>query len=582
MGVANGIECLCRPEQSVVSPMSLLFNSGVLPRWTCPMAFWIGLRSYAGGPRTKHKRYSPLASMPTSNNNKNRKKGAKSKKINTKSEPDQAFNFGQYGGLKKDVDVDMNSTSKLIQKISNFDQLLILPSVRDVVRKIISKESLKLQDNEKKKINENITPSPIQTVAIKKISKNLMDRKLQLHAIAAETGSGKTMAYLIPLIDYLKRQELETPELWETLRDAALIRSIILVPTHELVDQVYETVSQTNASLGLKSFKWDRTTSYRDLLEHIKNRMDILVTTPAKLLNLFSIRMITRPDKILSKVGFVVLDEADTLLDRSWLEETHSAIKKIPNINHLIFCSATIPQEFNKTMQRLFPTVIPIMTPRLHKLPFALDFKIINSALSPFKGSKIKALAQTLYAISNDDTEPGLEKRCIVFVNEKKDVPEIVNLLNDKFGHNAVGLTGEDTPEERSEKILPFLSSPRPISEIAPQRPSSGASLKRFEIPNSNVVIGELKRTNSDATIPKNKSLHVLVTTDLMARGLNFKGVRNVVLYDVPKTSIDLIHRVGRTARMKQGGRVFMLTDNKTKSWAKALPKIIKKHQRLS
>ena len=110
-----------------------------------------------------------------------------------------------------------------------------------------------------------------------------MDPKLQIHAIAAETGSGKTMAYLIPLIDfYLKRQELETPELWETLRKNVLIRSIILVPTHELVDQVYETVSKTKTLLGLNSFKWDKATSYRDLLENIKNRIDILVTTPGK------------------------------------------------------------------------------------------------------------------------------------------------------------------------------------------------------------------------------------------------------------------------------------------------------------
>lgn len=561
--------------------MSLFFKQAISPQWSFPVLLKIGVRSYAGGPRTKHKGNSPLASVPTGSSNKNRKQKAKGKKGNKKNDPDQAFNFGEYGGLKKDVEMNMDSTNKLIQKISNFDQLLILPPVRDAVKEIISKESLKLQDS-RKKTSENIIPSPIQTVAIKRISKNLMDPKLQIHAIAAETGSGKTMAYLIPLIDYLKRQELETPELWETLRKNVLIRSIILVPTHELVDQVYETVSKTKTLLGLNSFKWDKATSYRDLLENIKNRIDILVTTPGKLLNLFSIRMITRPDKVLSKVGFVVLDEADTLLDRSWLEETHSAIKRIPNINHLIFCSATIPQEFNKTMQRLFPTVVPIMTPRLHKLPFALDFKVINSALSPFKGSKIKALAQTLYAISNDDTEPGFEKRCIIFVNEKKNVPEIVNLLNKKFGHNAIGLTGEDTFEERSEKIMPFLSPPRPLSEVVAQSTSPPTSLKKFEIPDSNIVIGKLKNTNSNGTAPSNKSLHVLVTTDLMARGLNFKGVRNVVLYDVPKTSIDLIHRVGRTARMKQGGRVFMLTDSKTKSWAKALPKIIKKHQRLS
>lgn len=574
-------------EAKLISPMALVFRLAALPRWSSPAVVRMGLRSYAGGPRTKHKKFSPQPPVPASNGNKNKKQNKKGKKSGTKAKakpkPEKAFNFGQYGGLKKDFDVDVNTTGKLIQKISNFDQLFILPSVRDAMKEIISKESLKIQDNTNtKKTSESIIPSPIQTVAIKKISKTLMSPKLQLHAIAAETGSGKTMAYLIPLIDYLKRQELATPELWETLKEKALIRSIILVPTHELVDQVYETVSKTNSSLGLNSFKWDKTTSYHDLLEHIKNRIDILVTTPAKLLNLFNIRMITRPDKILSKVGFVVLDEADTLLDRSWLEETHSAIKKIPNINHLIFCSATIPEEFNKTMERLFPTVVPILTPRLHKLPFGLDFKVINSSLSPFKGSKIKALAQTLYAISNDDTEPGFEKRCVIFVNEKKDVPEILDALNSKFGHNAVGLTGDDTTEERSEKIMPFLSPPRPISQLASQEPSSDAPLKRLEIPDSNIVIGELKKANSDAIIPKKKSLHVLVATDLMARGLNFKGVRNVVLYDVPKTSIDLIHRVGRTARMKQGGRVFMLTDNRTKSWAKALPKVIKKHQRLS
>lgn len=219
--------------------------------------------------------------MPASNGNKNKKQNKKGKKSGTKAKakpkPEKAFNFGQYGGLKKDFDVDVNTTGKLIQKISNFDQLFILPSVRDAMKEIISKESLKIQDNTNtKKTSESIIPSPIQTVAIKKISKTLMSPKLQLHAIAAETGSGKTMAYLIPLIDYLKRQELATPELWETLKEKALIWSIILVPTHELVDQVYETVSKTNSSLGLNSFKWDKTTSYHDLLEHIKNRIDIL------------------------------------------------------------------------------------------------------------------------------------------------------------------------------------------------------------------------------------------------------------------------------------------------------------------
>ena len=61
-----------------------------------------------------------------------------------------------------------------------------------------------------------------------------------------------------------------------------------------------------------------------------------------------------------------------------------------------------------------------------------------------------------------------------------------------------------------------------------------------------------------------------------MARRLNFQGVRNIFLYDVVKISIDLVHRVGKTARMNQIGREFMITDKKTKSWAKGLLKVIK------
>ncbi|SMN19014.1 similar to Saccharomyces cerevisiae YGL064C MRH4 Mitochondrial ATP-dependent RNA helicase of the DEAD-box family, plays an essential role in mitochondrial function [Maudiozyma saulgeensis] len=548
----------------------------------------ITTRSYASGPRTgargavSRNQLNLTSSMKKNERSTNHKKKQRlrkqsGQKSNSSSKP---FHYGEFGGLKenKTVNRDLDLVTALVNKISSFDDLKLLPEVREAIKTIVAKDTTVLGIKQ-----DDISPSPIQILTVKRMSKSLMDPKLQTHAIAADTGSGKTIAYLLPLIDYMMREHLETPELWDNIHDKASIRSIILVPTHELVDQVYSTIEKTEETLGLHTFKWDIYTKYPDLIGAIKNRVDILVTTPSKLLTLFNIKMISNPERLLYNVKNLVIDEADTLMDPSWVNDTHSVIRRMKNLNHLIFCSATIPNEFNKTITRLFPSYVPITTARLHKLPRKLDFKIIDSSLNPFKGSKLKALAQILYAVNKDNSEEGYQKRCVVFVNEKDDVIKIAENMRNKYGLNVMGLTGNNKVEDRLQTIKLFTSPPRLMSEINTEVKAVKDDLKSAEslpltIPGSNITIGPTKNTE----IHKNNKSIILITTDLMARGLNFQGLGNVILYDVPKTSIDLVHRAGRTARMRQGGRLFMITDKKTKAWAKALPKIVKNNLALT
>ncbi|AET37942.1 ATP-dependent RNA helicase Ecym_2193 [Eremothecium cymbalariae DBVPG len=505
------------------------------------------------------------------------------RKTNLHSKP---FQYGKHGGLTTGDEQLLYDSKKLVEKITDFDQLKVLPDVRTSLRAIIASETIvnnslheeefDLSNGKLMESAANIKPTPIQVTVIQRLSKKLMDPRLQVHLVAAETGSGKTMSYIFPLVDYLKRQECETPESWLQIQNKAIIRAVILVPTHELVEQVYDTIKKLEPVLGLKAFSWDINTPYQMFLDALKGRIDVMVTTPGKILSLFRINMIHRPDRILSQVKFLVMDEADTLMDQSWVEDSYEVIKKMQNVNHLLFCSATIPVEFEKTIKKLFPTFNVFVSPNLHKINKKSEIKVINSSLNPYKGSKIKALAQTLYAILKDNSDKVYEKRCVVFVNEKQSVQSVVTTLREKYGHDVHGFSSTDTIEDRLIKIRAFTQPPMPFENQFKEKPVSN-NIKKV-LPNSNIVLDKFDQKDTNMKPENMNPLKVLVTTDLLARGINFRGVKHVVLYDIPAKSVDLIHRVGRTGRMKQKGTIYIIGDKKLKAWAKGLPSIVKKN----
>lgn len=525
----------------------------------------------------------------------------------TLENPNAVFLFGNFSGLKVPQKKNIETSQRAIDAISSFEALRIFPTVRAAMMAEI-KEGYNLKNTYIASKEElEIKPSPVQVAAIRKINQprngkaakarhaqmgneifhELMAQndanRLKVFTIAAETGSGKTWAYAAPMFSKLKEQDLElfsqSERAYEEARKLPVVRALVLVPTHELVDQVYTTLSaacsqkfDSKSAAGPKLMadpayaaflarpdeangvnlsvqKFGAGDSHRVLFDNIKQRLDVLVTTPGKIQGLAKLHSVDRPFRFFNQAEFCVVDEADTLMDNSWADDTTAVLRHLSRCKDLVFCSATIPKQFNRTLTKMFPdekSVIHINTPALHKIPRLITVKVIDAQVSPFNGSKSRCLAQALYAISKDGTEHGYVKRVLVFVNEKKDVQPLVDLLVNKYSNrreDIVGITGDLKAEERRGRLEPFL--------------------KPAELVENDVDQSKIK---------------VLVTTDLMARGLNFSGIKNVVLMDLPNTSVDLMHRVGRTGRMRQSGRVFVIIDKKTgKSWIKGLPNVVKR-----
>lgn len=511
--------------------------------------------------------------------------------------------FGNFASLHKPSRTEIEKSESTIEKIDSFESLRIFPTVRAAMIKEI-KETYHLKSTYvKEKDQLTIKPSPVQIAAIRKINQvrkpkkskddvhgnsilqELVDEnelnRLKIFTVAAETGSGKTWAYLASVFSKLKEDDALTfarsKKLYKESTQYETIRSVVLLPTHELVDQVYATAQraatipidlekdldpklvskfseflklpENELTLGLRVFKWGAGDSHEKLFNACKKgRIDMLITTPAKIQGLAKLTNIPRQFRLFNFVDYCVVDEADTLMDSSWFKDTLTVLLRLSKLKDLIMCSATIPKEFNKSLKQMFKdesSVIKIVTPLIHKIPKQIVMKVIDAQQSPYHGSKTRCLAQALYAIYNDGSEAGFVKRILVFVNEKKDVEPLVETLITKYGHKSadiIGVTGQDSASERSDKLEPFLHNATPLEDD-----------------------------------PDGSKIKVLVTTDLLARGLNFQGVKNVILMDLPRNSVDLIHRVGRTGRMRQSGRVFVIIDKKSKkSWIKGLPRAIK------
>jgi ATP-dependent RNA helicase MRH4 len=446
--------------------------------------------------------------------------------------------------------ISRSMASDKIESLSSFEDFELLPAIRKGIVTDVLGEL------------RTVEPTPVQKLVIPTLleqykKRDLMDsttKRLETYLIAAETGSGKTLAYLSPLLDYIKRQELK--ELEDANQKQALNppkmmlqddgleipvvekdswngkpRAIILVPTSELVSQVGELVKTLSHTAKFRSAMLSREFSARV----IRNRLfgapvDVVVCTPHLLNSLTS----TNP-ALLSRCSNIVIDEADSLYDRSFSPITSAIVSRCANLERLILCSATIPRSLHKRLHDLYPKMKRLVTPNLHVIPRRIQLQVVDAENDLYHGNKKLACADTLYTIAKDNTEEGYLKKVVVFVNERETTIEVANYLVSK-GLDAVAFARDTKDRTEAEAMEMFTGSKQDVHD----------------------------------DVRGKQRMRILVTTDITSRGIDTKTVKNVVLYDMPHSTVDLIHRIGRTGRMGRRGKAVILVDrHSNKGWIK-------------
>jgi superfamily II DNA/RNA helicase len=299
----------------------------------------------------------------------------------------------------------------------------------------------------------------------------------------AETGTGKTLAYLLPIFCRLDADQEAT-------------QAVIVAPTHELAIQIQRQCCDLaqNAGWPIRSLLLIGGTSMERQIDKLKKRPHIVVGSPGRILELIGMGKLKA-----HAVRNVVIDEADRLLVGESLPAIRAIIQTLPRGRQLIFASATERRESAEAIATLAPGLV-----------------MLQAGAAPV----------------NENIEH------LYLVCEGRDKPEVLRKLLHAL---------------RPERALVFVHRNETAEHVA-------AKLAHHRVPVANLHAASDKRDRKQAMDDfRSAQVHVLIASDVAARGLDIKGVTHVVNLDVPTQSKAYLHRVGRTARAGATGQAVTL-----------------------
>jgi ATP-dependent RNA helicase DeaD len=296
----------------------------------------------------------------------------------------------------------------------------------------------------------------------------------------AQTGTGKTAAFAIPLIQSIDPSEEK-------------VAALIMCPTRELAIQVAEEIGKLAKFKGINTLPIYGGQDIGRQIRALKKRPQIVIGTPGRLQD-----HINRKTLKLDDVRFVVLDEADEMLDMGFLEDIQAILSSVPDERQTMLFSATMPANIQRLAQQFLknPEHVSVV-PKQVSAPL-----IEQSYIEVHERSKFDAICRLL-----DMESPDL---AIIFGRTKRRVDELAEALQ-KRGYSADGLHGDLSQNMRD------------------------AVMRKF----------------------RDGSIDVLVATDVAARGLDVSGVTHVVNFDLPQDPESYVHRIGRTGRAGKEGTAW-------------------------
>jgi ATP-dependent RNA helicase RhlE len=319
-------------------------------------------------------------------------------------------------------------------------------------------------------------PTPIQKQAIPLV----LDGRDVI--ATAETGTGKTAAFMLPLLQLLSASKPNGPAV------------LVLSPTRELANQT-DAACKTFAPKNIRCASIIGGSGYKNQTDALRHGANVIVATPGRLID-----HMERGNVDLSGIRFLVLDEADRMLDMGFLPAIRRIVRSVPQQRQTLLFSATLSDAIEGIA-----------------LSLMADPEYVDAGV---RGQAAVTIEQTAYPVAHNFKMPLLlellEKedfgRVLVFTRTKRGADRVAHVL-EKRDHSSNLIHGDRSQSQRE------------------------AALRNF----------------------KNGKTRVLVATDVAARGIDIDSVSHVINYDVPETPEDYVHRIGRTGRAGNKGRAITI-----------------------
>ncbi len=346
---------------------------------------------------------------------------------------------------------------------------------------------------------ETMTPIQEQAIPVVLQGKDVMG--------AAQTGTGKTAAFALPLLQRMMKHENAS-----TSPARHPVRALVLLPTRELAVQVAQQVELYAKYTNLRSTVVFGGMDMKPQTAELKKGVEVLVATPGRLLD-----HIEAKNAVLNQVEYVVLDEADRMLDIGFLPDLQRILSYLPKQRITLLFSAT----FSPEIKRLASSYL--------QDPVTIEVARSNATAS--------TVEQHFYSVSADDKRRALHqilkqrgmKQAFVFVNSKLGCARLARSL-EREGLKTTALHGDKSQDERLKALDAF----------------------------------------------KKGEVDLLVCTDVAARGLDIKDVPAVFNFDVPFNAEDYVHRIGRTGRAGASGLAVSFVASSDQRLVADIEKLIK------